>query len=83
MICLVKFLVLSGVIAATDRLLQLVIIIEASTPSAQMVIISLNALGFQKLASQTAYMYVFQYLSCIATITIVATCALRIIYPTS
>ncbi len=72
-----------NIFSKEDRLLQLVIIIESACPSAQMVIVSLNALGFQLISSKIAYMYVFQYLACVVTITIVATCGLSFLYPAS
>jgi hypothetical protein len=77
----VRFLVFLGFFSGDDKLMQLIIVIEAASPSAQMVIVSLSALGFQQLASQIAYMYVFQYAACIFSITIVATIALSLIYP--
>jgi hypothetical protein len=84
MFCIVKLFVYYLILPSDDKLMQLVIIIEAASPSAQMVIVCLNQLGFQKIASQMAYMYVFQYIACIITITMFATMALQLIYhPTS
>jgi hypothetical protein len=76
----VRLAVSYGVIAKSERLFQFVIVIVSASPSAQVIIVSLNQLGFQKLAGQMAYMYVFQYLASIISITCVATIALRIIY---
>ena len=80
MFCIVKLFVYYLILPPEDKLIQLVIVIEAASPSAQMVIVCLNQLGFQRVASQMAYMYVFQYMSCIITITMFATMALQLIY---
>lgn len=77
---LVRLAVFYHLISKDERLFQFVIVIVSASPSAQVIIVSLNQLGFQKLAGQMAYMYVFQYLACILSITFVATTALRIIY---
>jgi predicted permease len=76
----VRLAVTHGIISPKEHLFQFLIIIVSASPSAQVIIVSLNQLGFQKLAGQIAYMYVFQYLSCILSITFVATTALRLIY---
>ncbi len=72
---------MNGIISKNERLFQLIIVMVAASPSAQIIIVSLNQLGFQKLAGQMAYMYVFQYLFCIISMTFVATTAMRVIYP--
>jgi hypothetical protein len=82
-ILLVRLAVAYGMISAKEHLFQFLIIIVSASPSAQVIIVSLNQLGFQKLAGQIAYMYVFQYISCIISITFVASTALRIIYANS
>jgi len=47
-----------GLIGKEERLIQLIIAVEAAAPSAQMMIIALNQLGVQDLAGGLAYMYV-------------------------
>ena len=80
MIPLMQFCVQNGFVAKEDRLLQLVICIEAAAPSAQLIIVSLNQLGLQTIASQVAYLYVFLYLFSILTITIFTSVAMFLIY---
>jgi hypothetical protein len=62
------------------RLMQLLIIVEAAAPPAQMVIVVLNQLGFQDTASTVAYTYVFLYLFSILTITMWSTVAMILFY---
>ena len=63
-----------------DRLMQLVIAIEASSTSAQLIIVSLNQLGLNILAQNMAYIYVFEYFSSVCTITLWVTVAMSKIY---
>ena len=63
-----------------DRLMQLVIAIEASSTSAQLIIVSLNQFGLTILAQSMAYIYVFEYFSSVATITLWVTVAMSQIY---
>mmetsp|Transcript_3002 Transcript_3002/g.4567 ORF Transcript_3002/g.4567 Transcript_3002/m.4567 type:complete len:482 (-) Transcript_3002:48-1493(-) len=70
----------AGVIGESHRLLQLLIIVEAGSPPANMVIVVLNQLGFHSVASKVSYTYVFTYLFSIISITIWATIGMRMIY---
>jgi hypothetical protein len=70
----------SGVISQDDRLAQFVIILEAVVPPAQTVVVSLNQLGYQDVAGQLAYLYIFQYLAMILTLTAWTTLSLGVIY---
>ena len=63
-----------------DRLMQLVIAIEASSTSAQLIIVTLNQLGLTLLAQNMAYIYVFEYFSSVCTITLWVTVAMSKIY---
>ena len=67
-------------ISKEERLMRLLIVIEAAVPSAQMIIVSLNQVGGVQIASQISYMYVFQYSLSIFTITFFTTLGMRIIY---
>ena len=63
-----------------ERMMRLLIVIEAAAPSAQMIIVSLNQVGGVQIASQISYMYVFQYTLSIFTITLFTTLGMRRIY---
>jgi hypothetical protein len=69
-----------NIVPAHERLMRLLIVIEAAAPSAQLIIISLNQVGTAELASSMAYMYVFQYTISIFTITLWTTVGMRLIY---
>jgi hypothetical protein len=58
----------------------LVICIISSSPSAQMIVVCLNQLGYGEIASKVSYLYLFQYSFSIITITAVATVAMNIFY---
>lgn len=77
---LVYFSVQAGFIPKQLRLMQLLILVEAGSPPAQMVIVVLNQLGFQGTASTVAYTYVFLYLFSILTITLWSTVAMLLFY---
>ena len=63
-----------------ERLMRVLIIIEAAAPSAQLVIVSLNQVNNQSIASSIAYMYIFQYTVSIFTMTLWGTIGMRMIY---
>lgn len=69
-----------GIIAPREKLMQLVICIEVAAPSAQLIIVSLSQLGLQRVASQMSYLYVYQYLFSIITITCWTSVAMSLIY---
>jgi len=71
-----------GVIDVNDRLLRLIICVEAGAPSAQIMLVSLNQLGLQIEAGKLAYMYLPHYVFSVITITIVTTVATQLIYNT-
>jgi hypothetical protein len=68
------------IIQKEDRLMQLVIAVESASSSAQVMIVSLNQLGLTEIASNMSYMYVFQYVSSIFSITLWVTLAMSSIY---
>ena len=69
-----------GVLSADDRLMQLVVAVESASSSAQLIIVSLNQLGLERLSSQMSYMYVFQYLFSVFSITGWVTASMSRIY---
>eukprot|EP00596_Hydrurales_sp_CCMP1899_P000111 CAMPEP_0119038562 /NCGR_PEP_ID=MMETSP1177-20130426/7544_1 /TAXON_ID=2985 /ORGANISM="Ochromonas sp, Strain CCMP1899" /LENGTH=518 /DNA_ID=CAMNT_0007001303 /DNA_START=225 /DNA_END=1781 /DNA_ORIENTATION=+ len=69
-----------GFLSKEERLMRLVISIESCSSSAQVLIIALNQLEVPEVASNLAYMYVFQFVSSIFTITLFATAAISKIY---
>lgn len=71
---------MGGVISAHERMLQLIIVLESASPSAQIVIVSLNQLGVPELASKLSVLYVGQYLFCIITLTFWASLGMMMIY---
>ena len=68
------------IIPKEQKLMFLVICIISSSPSAQMVVVCLNQLGFAEAAGKMSYLYLFQYSFSIITITAVATIAMNIFY---
>ena len=80
-IVLLRLSVMAGVIAASARMTQLVIVLQSANPSAQMVIVCLNQLGVPDLAAQISLLYVGQYLLCIVTLTLWASVGMAMIYP--
>lgn len=56
-------------VGESQKLLQLIVVIESCVPSAQLILIVLNQLGLYNVASKLAYLYVFQYLISIFTLT--------------
>jgi ABC-type cobalamin transport system ATPase subunit len=80
-ILMVLILVRMGwIIHKESRLLILMLFIESGSGSAQVILVSLNEYGNTKLASKLAYMYLFQYLSSVLTITMWSTLALSLYY---
>jgi hypothetical protein len=67
-------------IGSSERLMQLVCIIESAAPSAQLVVVSLTQLGHSRAASQMAFLYVFQYASCIITVTAWTSAGMSLVY---
>lgn len=72
--------ILTAAGACDERLMRLLIMVEVATPSAQMVIVSLNEGGALATASKLAYMFSFQYVGSILTLTFWITIAMKIIY---
>jgi len=70
----------AGLVGASERLIQLVVCIEAAAPSAQLIIVSLTQLGQAKLASQVSFLYVAQYVASILTVTFWTSVAMSSIY---
>ena len=69
-----------GLLTTGDRLMTLVIIIESASPSAQILIVSINQLGIPAIASAVAYIYVFQYIFSVFTITLWTSVGIWFIY---
>lgn len=69
-----------GFLSKEERLMRLVISIESCSSSAQVLIIALNQLEIPEVASSLAYMYVFQFISSIFTITLFTSFAVSTIY---
>ena len=70
----------AGIVGPSERMMQLVVCIESAAPSAQLIIVSLSQLGKPKLASQMAFLYLFQYLCTIFTVTAFTAVAMSQIY---
>ena len=77
---IVLFFVKIGFLDKKEKMMQLIIVIESAATSAQLVLVSLNQLGIPAIATNLAYLYVFQYSSSIVTMTIFATIAITIFY---
>lgn len=69
-----------GVLSADDRMMQLLLLIESATPSAQVLIVCVNQLGTPDIAASLAYIFVFEYLASILTITFWTTIAISTFY---
>jgi predicted permease len=69
-----------GVLSADDKMMQLMLLIESATPSAQVLIVCVNQLGTPDLAANLAYIFVFEYLFSILTITFWTTIAISTFY---
>lgn len=69
-----------GVLPTRDRMMQLIILIESASPSAQIIIVCMNQLGDPKLAANIAYIYVIEYFFSILTITLWTTVAIGVFY---
>lgn len=80
MISLLMLSIRVGLIPKEERLIQIIIAVEAAAPSAQMMIVSLNELQVQDMAGSLAYMYLFHYILSIFTITGWTTLAGYLIY---
>jgi len=80
MLPLCHYCVKSGWMSGKSRTSMLVVVLESAAPSAQMMIVALSQLGLAKTASQIAYLYVFQYLSAILTITFWTTLTISLLY---
>eukprot|EP01035_Chromulina_nebulosa_P021916 gene21916-28375_t len=69
-----------GVLSADDRMMQLMLLIESATPSAQVLIVCVNQLGTPDLAANLAYIFVYEYFFSILTITFWTTIAISTFY---
>ena len=67
-------------VAPNQKTLKLIVLIEAAAPSAQLVIVSLNALGKNEVASDMAYLYTIMYVLSILTITLWTTIGISLYY---
>ncbi len=64
----------------TDRLMSVFIVMQGSTPPAQVLIATLNQLGFGKIASSLSYMLIFLYTLSIPTVTMWVTISMVMVY---
>lgn len=69
-----------NIISGNERLMRLIISVESCSSSAQVMIISLNQIGIPEVATGLAYMYVFQYIASIFTVTFWITVAVSMTY---
>jgi hypothetical protein len=69
-----------GMIDKSQRLMLLIIMLESGSPSAQVLIVTLNQLGIVSVASRISYMYVFLYGASIFTVTMWTSVAMSIYY---
>jgi hypothetical protein len=69
-----------NIISVNQRLLRLIIAMESCSTSAQIMIISLNQIGIPEVATGLAFMYIFQYIASIFTVTFWITVAVSTIY---
>lgn len=69
-----------NLVASNQRTLKLIVLIEAAAPSAQLVIVSLNALGKKEVASDMAFLYTIMYVLSILTITLWTTIGISLYY---
>ena len=70
----------NGFIDASDRLLQLSIVVQCCVPSAQLLIVALSQLQVPVVAGKIAFIFIFQYLVSIITVTLWTTYGIAIIY---
>lgn len=61
-------------------MMQLVVVVEAANPSAQLVVVCLNQLGVPELASQMSLVFVGQYVLSIVTLTFWTSVGMSMIY---
>ena len=80
MLVVEEILVAMGAVSKDEKMMRLIIILEAAAPSAQILILSLNQAGAIEVASLLSYMYVFQYVSSMFTITMWTSIASKIFY---
>lgn len=66
--------------SAHTRMLLLVIVLECSAPSTTLIMLVLNKAGLTHLASKLAYLYVYQYLASILTVSFWLTIGISLIY---
>ena len=69
-----------NILSEDEKLMRLIIAVESCSSSAQVMIIALNQIGIPQVATGLAYMYVFQYIASIFTITFWVTVAVSAIY---
>lgn len=69
-----------GLISSSQRLMLLIIILESASPSAQVLIVTLNQLGITRAASSLSYMYVYLYGASIFTVTLWTAVAMSLYY---
>ena len=70
-----------GILSVDERLMRLVIAIESAATSAQIMIVTLNQFKMTPIAAASlSYMYVFQYITSIFTITFWVTMSMASVY---
>ncbi|CAM9369562.1 unnamed protein product [Chrysoparadoxa australica] len=63
-----------------NSLMQLVLLLQLSMPSAQLVLVTLNHLGVQNMATKLAQLYIYQYLASVLTMPGWSALALALVY---
>jgi hypothetical protein len=59
----------TGLTSHKYRFMNLIVVLEGATPSAQVLVVTLNQLGIGRIASSLSYMYIYMYLLSTLTVT--------------
>ena len=62
------------------RLMQLIVVVESASPSAQVVLVCLQQLDMPFVATKLSYLYIYQYAFSIFTITVFTSIAMSMLY---
>ena len=69
-----------GLSTGLHRLMQLTLVVESASPSAQVVLVCLQQLDMPFIATKLSYMYIYQYLFAILAITVFTSIAMSMLY---
>lgn len=70
----------ANIVSHEEKLMQLILVVESATASAQMIVVCLNQIGLSQMASKISYLYVFQYSASVFTMTFWVTVAMSMVY---